>query len=130
MGRVSQEEPVCPCRTRRPTMSWPALSIRPSGTHWLFLIDSFPMSTFDAVAELPLEIEACELEGLGVNFGSFERLTTLIKLRGGGHEGIGEDVVYDALDHIALRDAGAPDGLAGRHTLASFSELLASVELF
>jgi len=88
------------------------------------------MSTFDHVAELPLEIEECEFEGLGVSFGSFERLTTLVKLRGGGHEGIGEDVVYDALDHISMRDAGAPDGLAGRHTMASFSALLDDSELF
>jgi hypothetical protein len=88
------------------------------------------VSTFEHVAELPLEIEECELDGRGVNLGPFERLTTLIGLRGRGREGIGEDVTYDALDHIALQDAGAPAALAGRHTFAGFSELLDSLELF
>ena len=46
--------------------------------------------------------------------GGFERLTTVIHLRGGGEEGLGEDVTYDAVDHVALQDAGAdarPDRL-------------------
>ena len=42
--------------------------------------------------------------------GDFERLTTIVKLRGGGQEGIGEDVTYDAVDHIALQNAGPPEG--------------------
>ena len=88
------------------------------------------MSTFDKVADLPLEIEECELEGLSFDAGAFERLTTLVKLRGAGMEGIGEDVTYDALDHVALRDAGAPQELTGKHTVAGFSELLDGLELW
>jgi hypothetical protein len=88
------------------------------------------MASFDAIADLPLDIEACELEGLGVTLGEFERLTTVIKLRGGGEEGIGEDVTYDAVDHIAQQDHGAPEGLGGTHTFAGFSELLDSIDLF
>jgi hypothetical protein len=88
------------------------------------------MASFDAIADLPLEIESCEFEGLGIALGDFERLTTVVKLRGGGHEGVGEDVTYDAVDHIAQQDHGPPEGLAGTHTFAGFSELLASINLF
>lgn len=88
------------------------------------------MASFDAIADLPLEIEACEFEGRELVLGSFERLTTIVKLRGGGHEGIGEDVTYDAVDHIAQQDAGPPQGLPGRFTFASFSEHLDPIDLF
>ncbi len=88
------------------------------------------MPTYDKIADLTLKIESYELEGLGVEFGEFERLTTIIHIKGGGEEGIGEDVVYDALDHVAFRDAGAPLDLAGEHTIASFSELLEGLDLF
>jgi len=88
------------------------------------------MASFDAIADLPLEIEACEFEGLGIALGDFERLTTIVKLRGGGDEGIGEDVVYDAVDHIAQQDHGAPEGLAYSGTFAGFSERLDGIDLF
>ena len=67
---------------------------------------------------------------------NFERKTTVIRLRGGalggtgGQEGIGEDVTYDAVDHEILQAAGPQLPLAGRFTLASFSEHLAGLELF
>ena len=50
----------------------------------------------------------------------FTRATTVIHLRGGGHEGVGEDVTYDALDHVALQEAGPVQDLAGSWTLGSF----------
>jgi hypothetical protein len=89
------------------------------------------VATYDLIAGLPLEIEGYELEGreLEVTTG-FVRLTTLIKLQGGGHEGVGEDVTYDALDHIALRDAGAGLDLAGSWTLDSFSRRLGELDLW
>jgi hypothetical protein len=88
------------------------------------------MASFDAIADLPLEIESCEFEGLSFNTTDFERLTTVVKLRGGGHEGIGEDVVYDAVDHIAQQDAGPPEGIAGASSFAGFSEKLDAIDLF
>lgn len=87
------------------------------------------MASFDSIADLPITIEEIELEGLGVTFGDFERLTTVIKLRGRGEEGIGEDVVYDALDHVAFRDAGPPD-LRGTYSFAELSVRLDGVDLF
>lgn len=88
------------------------------------------MASFDAIANLPLEIESCEFEGLSIDWGSMERLTTVVKLRGGGHEGIGEDVVYDAIDHIGQQDHGPPEGLAGKSTFAEFSDRLDGINLF
>ena len=89
------------------------------------------MATYDRIADLPLEIESCEFDGLELRFSEeFVRLSTLIKLRGGSHEGVGEDVTYDALDHIALRDAGPSEGLIGSFTLDSFSQWLEEVELW
>jgi hypothetical protein len=88
------------------------------------------MASFDAIADLPLTIESCEFEGLEFALGEFERLTTVIKLSGGGHEGIGEDVTYDAVDHVAQQSAGPPADLAGDYTFAGFSEKLDSVQLF
>ena len=73
------------------------------------------MSTFDQVAGLPLEIESYELEPLEQDVSSdFTRLTTVIRMRSGGEEGVGEDVTYDALDHVALQEPG-PVHDAGRH---------------
>jgi hypothetical protein len=88
------------------------------------------MPSFDAIADLPLEIESCEFEGLEIKLGSFERLTTIVKFSGGGEEGIGEDVVYDAVDHVAQQSAGPPAGLAFEGTFAGFSERLDEVDLF
>jgi len=88
------------------------------------------MASFDAIADLSLEVESCELEGLEIALGSFERLTTVVKLRGGGEEGIGEDVVYDGVDHVAQQDHGPPAGLAYSGTFAGFSDHLEGIDLF
>jgi L-alanine-DL-glutamate epimerase-like enolase superfamily enzyme len=93
---------------------------------------SAAVSSYDKIKDLPLEIEGYELQGLEFHpeGTDFDRLTTIIHLKGGGHEGLGEDVVYDALDHVAFQDAGPVLDLAGAHTMASFSELLDGLELF
>ena len=89
------------------------------------------MSLYERVADLPLEIESYELEPLQLDVSSeFTRLTTVIRLRGGGHEGVGEDVIYDALDHVALQDAGPVQPFAGSHTFDGFSSLLERLDLF
>ena len=89
------------------------------------------MSTFDALAGLPLEVDGYALEGLRANVSSgFERLSTVVHLRGGGVEGVGEDVVYDAEDQVALQEAGAVLDLAGRYTLGDFCERIDDLDLF
>lgn len=89
------------------------------------------MGTFELIAELPLSIEGYGLQGLSAEVSSgFERLTTLVRLRGLGHEGIGEDVVYEAEDQRAMQDAGAVLDLTGRYTLGEFCALIDSLDLF
>jgi L-alanine-DL-glutamate epimerase-like enolase superfamily enzyme len=90
------------------------------------------MASYDEIKDLPLKIESYDLEGLEFHppGSDFDRLTTIIHLKGSGQEGVGEDVVYDALDHVALRDAGPVLDLAGEHTIDSFSQLLDGLELF
>ena len=88
------------------------------------------MSSYEQIADLPLTVEGYELEGLEFAAPGFDRLTTVIHLKGGGEEGVGEDVVYDALDHVALRDAGPVLDLAGEHTIDSFSKLLSEQGVF
>ncbi len=68
------------------------------------------MSSYEQIADLPLKIDSYELEGLEFEAPGFTRLTTVIHLKGDGEEGVGEDVVYDALDHVALQDAGPDAG--------------------
>ncbi|MDX6706654.1 MAG: hypothetical protein QOI48_2500 [Solirubrobacteraceae bacterium] len=89
------------------------------------------MSTYELVADLPLTIEDYILEGLVQNVSSdFERKSTVIHLHGGGEEGVGEDVVYDAVDHEIAQEAGAVLALAGNWTIRSFAEHLATLDLF
>jgi L-alanine-DL-glutamate epimerase-like enolase superfamily enzyme len=78
-----------------------------------------------------LEVDGYALEGLRADVSSgFERLTTVVRLRGGGAEGIGEDVVYSADDQRALQDAGPVHDLAGRYALGDFCELIDGLDLF
>jgi L-alanine-DL-glutamate epimerase-like enolase superfamily enzyme len=88
------------------------------------------MATFDGIAGLPIEVEGYELEDRDRTYGDFTRPSTIVHLRGGGEEGIGEDVVYDVLDHIAHRDAGPVHDLSGPSTLGELCELLGELDLF
>ena len=89
------------------------------------------MSTWEKLADLPLVIEAYDLEPLQRDVSSdFTRLSTVIRLRGGGEDGVGEDVTYDAPDHVAAQEQGPVYELAGSHTLASFSQLVGGLDLF
>jgi hypothetical protein len=88
------------------------------------------MGTYDRIASLPVLIDdvAYERQSQAVSSG-FERVSTAIVLRGGGHEGRGEDICYVATDHDLLPEPGSL-GLAGSHTIASLSAHLDTCELF
>src|ERR1700738_3459138 len=89
------------------------------------------MSTFERLADLRLEVDGYELEGLSAQVSSgFERLSTILHLSGGGHEGIGEDVVYEAEDHVAWQSAGDVHNLAGHYTLGEFCQRIDALDLF
>jgi hypothetical protein len=88
------------------------------------------VSTYARLAELPLLVDGYALEGLELA-GSirFTRRTTVVRLRGAGDEGIGEDVTYDPEAQLSQQHRGAVLPLAGPHTLDSFSQLLERLEL-
>src|SRR4029079_2415545 len=72
------------------------------------------MATFDAIADLPLHIDDYALEGLARDVSSaFTRYSTVIRLRGAGEKGVGEDVSYAAEAHTSLQGARARGGGAG-----------------
>jgi hypothetical protein len=89
------------------------------------------MSTYDLLSGLPLEVDGYDLEGLRLQVSSgFERLTTVVHLHGGGEEGVGEDVVYQAEEQIALQEAGAVQDVSGSYTLDEFCKRIDSLDLF
>jgi L-alanine-DL-glutamate epimerase-like enolase superfamily enzyme len=83
---------------------------------------------YERVAGLAVEIESISLERRALETGSgFTRATTTVTLRGGGEEGVGEDVVYDPAAHES------PPVAPIEGSWASFDELsarLAEVDLF
>jgi L-alanine-DL-glutamate epimerase-like enolase superfamily enzyme len=89
------------------------------------------MSLYETIATLPLRIEGYTLQGLARTVSSgFERKSTIIVLQGGGEEGHGEDVTYEPEAHDAQQQAGPVLELAGEWTFDSFSEHLATLDLF
>ena len=90
------------------------------------------MSLFEQrLADLPLSIDDYALERLQRDVSSqFTRVSTVIRLRGGGEEGVGEDVTYDAVDHDVLQAAGPVLALAGDRTLGEFCEHLEGLEMW
>ena len=82
------------------------------------------VSTYSRLADLPVAVDGYELEGLEQAVSSdFVRHTTVIRLCGGGEEGVGEDVTYEAEEQERFQAAGPVLDLTGRHTLASLSAL-------
>jgi hypothetical protein len=83
------------------------------------------VSTYSLIADLPLVIEGHALERLEHPVSpEFTRVTTIVRLRGAGEEGLGEDVIYDGDDHERFRGPGAALPLAGEWTIDSFSRHL------
>jgi hypothetical protein len=81
------------------------------------------------LAELPLTVEGCEYERLSRAFAyGHERVTTRIRLRGGGVDGQGEDVSPHESEEYTLHVLAPDFGLAGEWTLESFCDHLAAVD--
>lgn len=80
---------------------------------------------YSDVSELPLQVEEYALCPLSLDVAAgWQRLTTLVVLRGGGQEGVGEDIVYETPDQLAHREFGANLALAGTTTFGEFSDRL------
>jgi hypothetical protein len=88
-------------------------------------------SLWPRLAELPLVIEACEYERLHATLAhEFNRVTTHVRLVGGGTDGLGEDVSVFEEDGTALHETRPSHPLAGEWTLGGFCEHLATLELW
>jgi hypothetical protein len=82
------------------------------------------MSTYDAVRDLPLQIDGYELEPLEQEVArGFTLRRTVVVLRGGGEEGRGEEVDYNPVIQQEFQARRGELPLAGVHTLDSFSLL-------
>jgi hypothetical protein len=82
------------------------------------------VSTYDAVKDLPLEIEGYELEPLEQEVAQgFTLRRTVVVLRGGGEEGRGEEVDYDPHTQQQFQARRGELPLAGEHTFDSYSLL-------
>ena len=89
------------------------------------------MATYDLIADLPLVIEGYALDELSLVVSSgFERVSTVLRLRGGGEEGVGEDVTYDAEDQRRQLAAGPVHDLTGEWTVDAFAAHVAGLDLF
>jgi L-alanine-DL-glutamate epimerase-like enolase superfamily enzyme len=88
------------------------------------------MSAYEQVTQLPVNVESYALDANDREYGSFTRGSTIVRLQGGGEEGIGEDVAYEVLDHIAHRDAGPVNDLSSATTLGQLCELIGTLDLY
>jgi L-alanine-DL-glutamate epimerase-like enolase superfamily enzyme len=88
-------------------------------------------SRWPLVADLPLVIEGVAFERLhAVLAYGFERVTTHVRLTGGGFDGLGEDVSIHVEDGTSLHERRPDLPLAGEWTLASFCEHLHALDLW
>jgi hypothetical protein len=89
-------------------------------------------STYARVAELELSIGRCELLPLVRDVSSgFTKVSTIVGLSGGGHDGEGEDITWDQIDQIEFLRAGHQlTWLQGTRTFDEFSRLLGLANLF
>lgn len=79
-------------------------------------------SLYAAIAGLPLHVEDHDLHVLKQSVSSgFERVTTVIRLRGRGEEGVGEDVTYEAAAHERVLPERAAFPLKGSRTVDDYS---------
>jgi hypothetical protein len=88
-------------------------------------------SLWPRLAELPLIVDSCRYDRLhAVLAHEFQRVTTHVRLVGGGADGLGEDVSVHVEDGSSLHETQPSLPLAGEWTLASFCDHLATLELW
>lgn len=89
------------------------------------------LSMADRVAALEVEISSIALEGLSLATKSgWTRESTVVRLRGGGEEGLGEDVCYQPEDQQRWQREGPGFELRGRMSLRELSQRLDGERLF
>lgn len=94
-------------------------------------VESTTVGTYETISGLPLALDSLELEPLRFETaGGWTRITTVVRLKGDGREGLGEDVTWEEEDQTAWQQEPPDLPLAGEHTLASFSTMLDQLDLF
>jgi L-alanine-DL-glutamate epimerase-like enolase superfamily enzyme len=89
-----------------------------------------PESLWTRIADMPLVVESHALERLAVAAGERERVTTHVRLRGRGADGLGEDIGALPEEHAALVAASDSLPLEGEWTLTSFADHVEDVDLW
>jgi hypothetical protein len=85
------------------------------------------MALWERLRDLELVVDAFRTERRSVEVSSqFTRVTTTVLFAGAGHEGLGEDVTYNAEDHDWFPEPELP----GATTVGSFSSSLDGLTLF
>jgi hypothetical protein len=85
------------------------------------------MALWDTLRALDVDVDAFATEQSSVHVSTdFRRVTTTVVLSGGGCDGRGEDVTYNAEDHEWFPQLEPP----GKTTLGALSETLDGLELF
>ena len=84
------------------------------------------MDTWRRVSGLEIEIEGYEISGHASDW----RLTSIVRLCGGGHEGLGEDPNYEPGEQLAFQEVGPTLPLGGQRTLGELSDLLETLPIF
>jgi hypothetical protein len=90
------------------------------------------MTRYDRIAELPLVVDSYALDGLSRSFGASEwmRRTTVIRLQGNGHEGVGEDVSWAEEDQLDQQERGPVLPLQGAWTVETLSRHLETLDFY
>jgi len=89
------------------------------------------MKIYEKLKELTVNIEEVELERKEKQVNEdFNRVTTVIKLKGPENTGYGEDVIWDAEEHENLQENIGQLTLTEGNTLEDFSERLSLQDIF
>jgi L-alanine-DL-glutamate epimerase-like enolase superfamily enzyme len=89
--------------------------------------------TYALVADMPLQIDSYSVAAVSAPMGVGAdriRRTTLVRLSGGGEDGIGEDATPIEEDQLAFQRAAPTLPVAGEWTIDSFSSHLATLDLY
>ena len=88
-------------------------------------------SRWPLIADLPIVVDGCAFERLHtMQAHGFQRVTTHVRLAGGGTEGVGEDVSTHVENGTSLHETRPDLPLQGEWTLASFCAHLTALDLW
>jgi L-alanine-DL-glutamate epimerase-like enolase superfamily enzyme len=86
---------------------------------------------YGAIADLPVTVESYEFVPMVRDTSSgFTKVTIVVRLRGLGEEGLGEDVTWDQIDQIEFLRGAGELALAGSWTVDAFSRAVGAMDLF